>query len=341
MSIGAARTTALPACGEVWTARRRALNSGTAGWSNRKQAAGKRATRPSPGGRICPATRPRHRPGGRGGWPPRGPKAAWTIWGPICRWSGPARPTCGRLSPTGIRCPRSGCGRRNCPAGRSCWCATARTFAASQPLRPHWRSHCRPPTLASQCHPDGDIFEIRSDLPQDRADVPEDRGLLTLRAGPGYRPAIAGRLCVACGSSLAIEGITFLKGSELKTEWKENLPLEKQGRIRRLASCASTTRKQRYCFPTLKWSAALCAGEVRLWSSYKEETFVRLRQCAVRGQVYCRDFDKVPPHVVLELDGCADQGQRRRTASRPGPRRAAPAAPASPPAAVCSTASAR
>ena len=51
---------------------------------------------------------------------PHSPKAAWTTSGPTCRWSGPGRPTCGRWRPTGIRCPRSGCGRRNCPAGRSC-----------------------------------------------------------------------------------------------------------------------------------------------------------------------------------------------------------------------------
>ena len=74
---------------------------------------------------------------------------------------------------------------------------------------------------------DGDTFEIRSDRPQQRADVPEDRGSLTLRAGPGYRPAITGTLFVHCGSSLAIEGLSFLNESQLETEWRDRTSLEK------------------------------------------------------------------------------------------------------------------
>ena len=84
---------------------------------------------------------------------------------------------------------------------------------------------------------DGDILEIRSDRPRDGADVPENRGAIALCAGPGYRPAIARFLTVGCGSSLAVEGLTFSTGSALASRWRDGVPVEKQGRISRLASC--------------------------------------------------------------------------------------------------------
>jgi predicted Ser/Thr protein kinase len=85
---------------------------------------------------------------------------------------------------------------------------------------------------------DGDVLEIRTDATLNGAEVPADRGSLTLRAGPGYHPVLQTPLNVKSGSVLAVEGLTFAKDSWLEAKGAKGLPLEKQGRISRLAYCA-------------------------------------------------------------------------------------------------------
>ena len=91
------------------------------------------------------------------------------------------------------------------------------------------------PALAAVA--DGDIIEIRSDRPQDSGRVPDGRGSITLRAAPGYRPAIAKWLDVGPGTRLALEGLTFPNGSKLYSVWQRGAPLAQRGRCCRLASC--------------------------------------------------------------------------------------------------------
>jgi hypothetical protein len=85
---------------------------------------------------------------------------------------------------------------------------------------------------------DGDVLEVRSDAVMEGGQVPQGRGALTLRAGPGYRPKLRAGLHVHPGTALTVEGLTFVRGTGLETEWAKDLPLDRQGRVPRLAYCA-------------------------------------------------------------------------------------------------------
>jgi len=85
---------------------------------------------------------------------------------------------------------------------------------------------------------DGDIIEIRTDAKFAGGNAPKDRGALTLRAGPGCRPVVMTALVVPLGTALAMEGLTFSGTAGVYCAGDRKVPVEKQGRISRLAYCA-------------------------------------------------------------------------------------------------------
>ncbi len=88
---------------------------------------------------------------------------------------------------------------------------------------------------------DGDVIEIRSD--GEFPDVtfwslPEGTRTLTLRAAPGYRPTLCGRIDVQLGNAVAFEGMTF-RDAHLACAGPEK---GRVGRVFRLANCAASGR---------------------------------------------------------------------------------------------------
>jgi hypothetical protein len=162
---------------------------------------------------------------------------------------------------------------------------------------------------------DGDVIEVRTDAAVEGCSVPQDRGELTLRAGPGYRPVIQARLFVQAGTALAVEGLTFSEPGDLLTDNRQDLPVEKRGRISRLAYCAFEGRADAVgvdCLFLGKGGSpaeiSRCVtnrtGRLSFFLRVPKNTTVHIRECVLGFVgVYGPDNDKADCGTV-DLEAC-------------------------------------
>jgi hypothetical protein len=161
---------------------------------------------------------------------------------------------------------------------------------------------------------DGDVVEIRTDAKLNAGEVAQDRGSLTLRAGLGYRPVLLTALIVRPGSIVAVEGLTFSRNSYLSTERVKDVPLEKQGRISRLAHCAFEPPEAADSLDCLLAGKESAPAEIRrcLVSGHSRfgidrNATLRIRDC-VLGPSWLRGAEDRADAGTLELEACIMSG---------------------------------